>query len=155
MSSTLPKSPARIIEKFKVRFKVSALRATQAAITSWWSTPTGSYLFHQELKVSRSEIFKLAGYRALQLGTSPAHSLLGGLLQKHKFILAPVGGDEAVCISDFECLPLPSNTMDVVLLHHALDFSPEPHKLLTEAARVVMPGGHIIIIVFLYIIFLT
>lgn len=141
-------SPAMIIKKFKDRFAVSDLQVSQAKVTEWLTTPTGRYLYRQESAVSHSEIFKLPGYRALQLGVSPTHSLLEDLLQQHKFIIAPVTGGDAACIGDFEYLPLPSNAIDVVLLHHALDFSLEPHKLLTEVARVVIPGGHIIIIVF-------
>lgn len=51
-------------------------------------------------------------------------------------------------ISEFENLPIASDSIDVALLHHALDYSANPHQLLREAARVVIPNGHIIVIGF-------
>ena len=38
-----------------------------------------------------------------------------------------------------------SETIDVMLLHHALEFSTSPKAVLAEAGRVVMPGGHLIL----------
>jgi SAM-dependent methyltransferase len=38
--------------------------------------------------------------------------------------------------------------MDLVLLHHAQDFSPHPHQVLREAARVLRGGGNLVLIGF-------
>ena len=35
--------------------------------------------------------------------------------------------------------------MDVVIIHHALDFTDDSHRLLREATRVLRPGGQILI----------
>lgn len=91
----------------------------------------------------------MPGYHLLQLGMTPVPSLLADFPHLHRFSLSSgqsVGGGSAV--ADFAELPLPCDSIDTVLLHHALDFSAEPHAVLREAVRVLMPGGHIVILGF-------
>ena len=47
-----------------------------------------------------------------------------------------------------EAIPLTSESVDVVLLHHALDYSSFQHQLLREVSRVLIAGGHIVIVGF-------
>ncbi len=47
-----------------------------------------------------------------------------------------------------EYLPFASDSIDVVLLSHTLDFSPDPHPLLREVERVLIPEGKLIILGF-------
>jgi len=47
-----------------------------------------------------------------------------------------------------EALPLDSKSVQVVLLPHTLDISRQPHQLLREAQRVLVPEGHIVIVGF-------
>lgn len=42
-------------------------------------------------------------------------------------------------------LPLASDSVDVLLLHHCVEFSANPHELLREAQRVLIDHGHLII----------
>jgi len=51
-------------------------------------------------------------------------------------------------IADFEELPLSADALDVVLLHHVLEYTSNPHQLLREATRVLIPRGHLIIVGF-------
>lgn len=124
------------------------LALAQHDLVAWLSGPVGEAVFRHEALVCAEEAFKVLGYRAVQLGISPGHSLLVNLSQQHKFVLAPLQDRSASCVCDYAAMPLPSNTIDVVLLHHALEFSPNPHQLLNEVARVVTAGGHLIIVVF-------
>ncbi len=45
-------------------------------------------------------------------------------------------------------LPFQSNSIDVVLIPHVLEFISDPHVILREACRVVIPEGHIVILGF-------
>ncbi len=45
-------------------------------------------------------------------------------------------------------LPLATDSVDVLLLHHCLEFSANPHELLREAQRVLIDHGHLIITCF-------
>ncbi|GAA6152635.1 methyltransferase domain-containing protein [Pseudoteredinibacter isoporae] len=42
-------------------------------------------------------------------------------------------------------LPMATDSVDVLLLHHCLEFSSNPHELLREAQRVLIDHGHLII----------
>ncbi|HAU22479.1 MAG TPA: ArsR family transcriptional regulator [Erythrobacter sp.] len=49
---------------------------------------------------------------------------------------------------DFLDLPFPSDHFDTILLHQVLHFAQEPALALTEASRVIKPGGRIAIVDF-------
>ena len=133
---------------FLRRYQVPPLEQSQSKLTSWLNTPWGQYLYEAERWVSKQAVCKTPGHRIMQLGCSPAHSLIDTQAHAHRFILAPTPGGAATCIAEFHELPLPSKTIDTVMLHHALDFSTHPHELLNEAARVVNDGGYLIIVGF-------
>jgi len=45
-------------------------------------------------------------------------------------------------------LPFESDSVDVVILHHVLEFSQHPHQLLREATRILAPHGTLIVVGF-------
>ena len=47
---------------------------------------------------------------------------------------------------DIEDIPLKSKSVDVALLSHALHHAQQPKKALSEACRILRPGGHLIIL---------
>jgi SAM-dependent methyltransferase len=51
-------------------------------------------------------------------------------------------------LADFNHLPLPPNSIDVVLLHHLLDYSQSPHHVLREVSGVLIPRGHLLVVGF-------
>lgn len=130
------------------RLRVPGLVAAREDLEEWLDTPTGRDIIDQQRAFCREQLTGLGGYRLLQLGISPAHNLLDSFDQLHKFDLYPikVSGVSAVC--EYEALPLPAESIDIVLLHHVLEFSPSPHRVLKEVARVVAPGGHVVLLGF-------
>lgn len=46
---------------------------------------------------------------------------------------------------DFEALPFPSNSLDLVVLPHALELARDPHDTLREVERVLVPEGRVVI----------
>ena len=50
--------------------------------------------------------------------------------------------------ADLEYLPLLPDTVDCMLIHHALDFAEHPHRVLREAVQALRPGGHLILVGF-------
>lgn len=46
-------------------------------------------------------------------------------------------------LADVHCLPVRDETCSVVSLMHVLEHVPDPHKVMTEMARVLSPGGHL------------
>jgi SAM-dependent methyltransferase len=51
-------------------------------------------------------------------------------------------------ISEFEHLPIDEESIDAAILHHVLDYSIDPHRLLRETARTIISNGYMIIIGF-------
>ena len=48
-------------------------------------------------------------------------------------------------MTEFSALPFPANSLDLVVLPHALELSPDPHATLREFERVLVPEGRAII----------
>lgn len=51
-------------------------------------------------------------------------------------------------VSAFDALPFDDESIDIVVLHHVLEFTQEPQAMLKEAARITNASGHIAIIAF-------
>jgi len=131
----------------KRKYRIAPLPLVQDQLAEWFDEGFGQKLYQRQKECCEQSLNHYFGYRLAQLGVSPRHSLLENLQPSHKFILSRAH-DEASCQCEFDALPLPSDTIDIVLLHHVLDFSSHPHRDLIEAARLVKAGGHIVIIGF-------
>jgi SAM-dependent methyltransferase len=139
----------RVGERLLNRLKVSDLAVASEGIRRWLGTDFGRYLLDREQRILREKCSNLPGYRMLRLGLSQDAETLDCFDHIHRFSMHPSefkGGHAA--ISDYMELPLMSETIDVMLLHHALEFSTSPKAVLAEAGRVVMPGGHLILCMF-------
>lgn len=51
-------------------------------------------------------------------------------------------------VTAFEALPFPENSLDLLILPHSLELSPDPHATLREAERVLVPEGRLIVCCF-------
>ncbi len=49
---------------------------------------------------------------------------------------------------DFDSLPYPSSSLDLVVLPHALELARDPHQTLREVERVLVPEGRVVIVGF-------
>jgi len=118
----------------------------------WFRDPPGSILLEQE-RVGIEELLEgLFGYYLVQVGCL---GLRGEPLRASKIssqIL--VSSDRVETISSMslqglpERLPIATDSVDVVLLPHTLDFSADPHQVLREAERILIAEGRLIILGF-------
>lgn len=127
-------------------FRPQSLAAAQADIDQWLTGSVGRYLLAQERQLI-PHLPVLPGYHLLELGISSSTTLLPEFDQLSRFKLSATVGATAGAVADFEALPLPSDVLDGVIVHHALEFSRRPHVVLNEAARVVAPGGYLVLFV--------
>lgn len=138
----------------KVRTAVNRLRGQSAvALQDWFQSKLGAQVLEQETAAVQPILDGLFGYHILQLGGSEHTSLIENSRVGHKIIFSPRWLDDEGCkprqaVASAEELPLPSDSIDVVLLHHGLDFSADSHGLLREATRVLRPGGQLLIVGF-------
>jgi SAM-dependent methyltransferase len=117
-------------------------------LESWYCKPYGKYLLEQENQLVSQQLQQVFGYRFLQIGVTRNQSLGQDSALNHKINSAIGPGPAVDLVSDGHSLPFANECMDVVLLHHALEFAQDPHSLLREAHRVVSAQGHILILGF-------
>ena len=116
----------------------------------WFAGTLGQALLKQQQNLLDQSLSCLFGYHLLQLGVSTEADMGANIRISHRFSLHPelVKGTRPAGIAQFTQLPLACESLDAVILHHALDYTDNPHALLREAARVVMARGHLVIIGF-------
>ena len=123
-------------------------------LTEWFTQPCGQLLLENEQHVVNQLLPSLFGYHLLQMSVSEAVDLTHDSPIHHRVsLITRSPADQAMqkkgcLVSDFDQLPIESDSVDVVLLHHVLDFSPHPHQVLKEVNRILIPRGHVIIIGF-------
>src|SRR5688572_9310129 len=115
------------------------------SLAAWLATPLGAYLLERELKYVDEVIADVFGYNALQLGL-PEHDFLRASRIPFKCRVAPQGAVDLR--AEFFDLAVASNSIDLLLVPHALEFSAQPHQILREVQRVLMPEGHAVIACF-------
>lgn len=119
-----------------------------ANIEAWYTSETGQYLLG-EIEAKLSPLLTTTfGYYSLQVGCA---GLAGHLQQncrvKHQFTLGEP--DLAAQVrANPSMLPIASDSVDLVILMHHLSNSSEPHAILREAFRILIPEGKLIIIDF-------
>lgn len=111
----------------------------------WFASPLGRYVLERELEYMDSAVADLFGFNALQLGL-PEHDFLRANRIPLHCRVAPRGAVELR--ADFLELPVASHSVDLLVLPHVLEFSANPHQVLREVQRVLMPDGHAVITCF-------
>jgi len=133
-------------------------------VNLWYKSELGAQILEQEKSVLDQLLPELFGYHLMQMGVFDSTSLASNSPIKHQFFLSEVGVDLLQKHSDdpaetlrsqmssvkSKCteLPIASDSIDVAVLHHSLDFHDNPHGILREVARTLMPGGKIVIVGF-------
>jgi len=128
----------------------------------WLTSPAGRYVLDWEqqwLDVAVADVF---GFHALQLGLPQIDALRANRMP-HRWRVddtfvadeqngtpdgaasLPQHGAKAALRCDFDALPFPSQSLDLVLLPHALELARDPHDTLREVERVLRPEGRVVI----------
>src|SRR3972149_5557623 len=114
----------------------------KSTLSDWFATPKGEYVLRWERAQFDSAVEDVFGFNAVQIGL-PQFDLLR---QNRIALRTRLGADPASdLVADSGALPLASGSIDLVVLPHVLEFSVDPHRILREAARVLMPEGQIVI----------
>jgi SAM-dependent methyltransferase len=113
-------------------------------LRDWLQTPAGRYLLAWERVQLDLAVSDLFGFHALQLGL-PQLDALAANRMKHQWLATHVPDPHADFVTDFSALPFPANSLDLVVLPHALELTPDPHATLREVERVLVPEGRVVI----------
>ncbi len=87
------------------------------------------------------------GYHLAQFSVQQ-ESLFHSSTIQHKFCVGLDNSNPDCLVTSPAKLPFENDSIDVVLLHHLLDFIESPHETLREIARVTLPLGHVVIVGF-------
>ncbi|WP_160169813.1 class I SAM-dependent methyltransferase [Marinospirillum insulare] len=131
--------------------KNQANSLTWQAWQKFWASHLGKEVLRVEAELLAPIMESLCGYHVLSLGSCSSKHLLASCTIKHKIEWRPsfaLAEHPSCLIADPSKLPLPNDSMDVVLLHHSLEIFDRPHALLKEAARVTLPKGEMLILGF-------
>jgi SAM-dependent methyltransferase len=122
------------------------------ALGSWLQTPMGNYVRAWEQAYLDTLTTDIFGFNAVQIGLPELHTLDANRMP-YRWITdilppAPNAGKPVlpmVVMQDFAELPFASQSLDLVVLPHILEFAAEPHQILREVERVLIPEGQLII----------
>jgi len=136
----------------------------------WFETPPGQYLLAWEQAQLDRAVADVFGYHALQVGLPEIDGLRANRMP-HRWVSYDGGGpsvpqrivavppvDESVSAlampssvalsCDADALPFPANSLDLVVMPHTLELADDPHRALSEATRVLVPDGRLVIVGF-------
>jgi len=135
----------------------------------WLKTPAGRYLLAWEQAHLDTAVADVFGFHALQLGLPELDALRMNRMP-HRWVATEqveaaahettaqvsAGHDDADEVPraavalhcDFDALPFDTNSLDLVVLPHALELARDPHLALREVDRVLRPEGRVVIVGF-------
>lgn len=135
---------------------------------AWLQTAPGRVLLHWEQACLDRAVSDVFGYHALQLGMPEMDGLRANRMP-HRWLASdslaavqvldmPPPDDVGISTlpsptsvalhCDFDALPFADHSLDLVLLPHALELARDPHQVLREVERVLMPEGRVMILGF-------
>lgn len=126
---------------------LTSWRENISHLQTWYDSDVGQQFLLQQLEMLEPHIATLFGYHFLQMSSYQHANFFSVSKIKHCIELSPVAKQEGTVVGD-EQLPFAHESLDLVLAHHVLECSAQPHTLLKELSRVVLPSGHLLIVGF-------
>lgn len=119
-------------------------------IRAWLATDKGRYLLASEERMLQTILPRIFGQHAVMLGICPDGTLLKHSDIVHGAMLTPLveSPSSSVIRLNVNEWPVQPRSMDLVLLHHALEFAENPHRVLREACRTIVMGGKLVVVGF-------
>jgi SAM-dependent methyltransferase len=118
------------------------MEAKTASLAQWFETTLGQYLLPREQEFFDNALPDLFGFNAVQIGLA-AHDFLRSSRIPYRFNVGPDPGFKLQ--AEFIYLPIANGSVDVVVAPHVLEFSPNPHQVLREVERILVPEGQVIL----------
>jgi SAM-dependent methyltransferase len=132
---------------------------------SWLQTPPGRYLLEWEQDRLDHAVTDAFGFHALQLGLPELDGLRANRMPhrwaasdsfvvpepmpmpppRDGLITTQPPAEPVALFCEYDALPFPQHSIDLVVLPHALELARDPHQTLREVERVLVPEGRVVI----------
>ncbi|MEH6595285.1 MAG: methyltransferase domain-containing protein [Colwellia polaris] len=112
--------------------------------TSWQNLPNGELIVANINQTLAPWWPKFFGYHLLKIGALSGEIDSSQSPIKHQLTLSEQA-QKCNLVGDIDDLPLLEHSVDVCVLAHALEFSLDPHHVVREANRVLIPNGYLVI----------
>jgi SAM-dependent methyltransferase len=126
--------------------------------SGWLDSPPGRYLLAWEQQEYDRLVDDVFGFYAVQCGLARIDCLRGSRMSSRIHAWTqddpwasdswPAPGDSGISsvrVGNFGELPFGSQTLDLIVLPHVLEFAADPHEVLREVDRVLRPEGRVIV----------
>lgn len=116
---------------------------------NWLEQPAGSYIRAWEQAKLDQLTVDIFGFHALQIGLPQIDALRANRMphqwQSDCYLRNKNPAEKVAVVHDFAELPFDAQSMDLVVLPHVLEFANEPHQILREVERILIPEGRVIV----------
>lgn len=120
-------------------------RLSIPGLDAWLSSVQGRYVLDWEQRNLDCAVADIFGFNAVQIGL-PQYDFLRANRIPLRQKAGSSGAVDALC--DPVALPFATQSIDLVILPHVLEFSDDPHQILREVERILIPEGQVIIMGF-------
>ena len=118
-------------------------------LEDWFMTPLGQTILQWEREKNETIVSNAFGYHAVQIGM-PSVNFLRSNRMRTKTILTEEDPDSYEVNDNLQYLqgsvdeiPLPSDSVDLVILPHTLELNNNPHGVLREIDRILVHDGEL------------
>lgn len=149
-----PKFTQGLKNKFHQRHEANDEIQDWQQFQSWYTSALGQRLLKSEKRILDRYLPDLFGYFLLQCGCPEVkvENMAGDWLKSSRVstkVCLDYDKNQGVsCQAHLAQLPMQSDSLDIVLLPHVLEFSASPHQVLREVERVLIAEGHVVILGF-------
>ncbi len=129
-------------------------------LTEWLQTAPGQYMLGWEQAQFDLTVADFFGFNALQLGLVELDALRANRMP-HRWLglpeeasgpspladatIDPSAKQRVHLVTNAAALPFPAASLDLLVLPHTLELSADPHHVLREVERVLVPEGRVVI----------
>lgn len=121
-------------------------------LDNWFGEPAGRSVLAAEQVLISELLDDSFGYNQLLLSMVPETAAANaGRVQNHFRLGTSLQAERGVAVGgicDLQHLPIENESLDLLVLQHVLEFVENPHALLREAGRVLVPRGRLLIVNF-------
>lgn len=133
-----------------VMSKKASIPSRVFSLRQWYQRPLGQHLVTAEMTALDAQLLNLFGYHLFIVDPPWETCDLGNSRIPHHVTQRIISGESSGdrVMGDTETWPVLTDSLDAILLPHTLELANDPHQVLREADRCLIPDGHLVILGF-------